>query len=47
MVGFRTTIVHQYTKINLSIVETVIVAELDELLAFADKIREYANGSPS
>jgi uncharacterized protein YutE (UPF0331/DUF86 family) len=38
MVGFRNTVVHQYTKIDISIVEAVIVSELDEVLAFADKI---------
>jgi uncharacterized protein YutE (UPF0331/DUF86 family) len=47
MVGFRNTIVHQYTKIDLAIVEAVIVTELDEVLAFADKIRELANGFAS
>jgi uncharacterized protein YutE (UPF0331/DUF86 family) len=47
MVGFRNTVVHQYTKIDLSIVEAVIVTELDELIAFADKIHEYLNGSSS
>ena len=47
MVGFRNTVVHQYTKVDLSIVAAVIVTELDELLAFADKIRKYVNGSPS
>ena len=44
MVGFRNTIIHQYTKTDLRIVETVIVSELDELLAFADRIREYVHG---
>jgi uncharacterized protein YutE (UPF0331/DUF86 family) len=47
MVGFRNTVVHQYTKVDLSIVEAVIVTGLDEVLAFADKIREYLNGSSS
>jgi uncharacterized protein YutE (UPF0331/DUF86 family) len=47
MVGFRNTVVHQYTNIDISIVESVIVSELDELLAFADKIREHVNGSSS
>ncbi len=47
MVGFRYTVVHQYRKVDLSIVEAVIVTELDELLAFADKIREHVNGSSS
>jgi uncharacterized protein YutE (UPF0331/DUF86 family) len=47
MVGFRNTIVHQYTKIDLAIVEAVIVTETNELLAFAEKLRQYVNGSPS
>jgi uncharacterized protein YutE (UPF0331/DUF86 family) len=47
MVGFRNTIIHQYTKVDLAIVEAVIVTELDELLAFADKVRELANGFAS
>lgn len=47
MVGFRNTVVHQYTKVDIRIMETVIVSELDELLAFADKVREFINGPPS
>lgn len=47
MVGFRNTVVHQYTKIDLSIVQAVIVTELDKLLAFADRVKEYVSGSPS
>ena len=41
MVGFRNTVIHQYTEIDLRIVKAVIVSELDELLAFADRIREH------
>ena len=44
MVGFRNTIIHQYTKVDIDIVIAVIVSELDELLAFADRIREYVAG---
>ena len=44
MVGFRNTVIHQYTEIDLRIVKAVIVSELDELLAFADRIREYVHG---
>lgn len=47
MVGFRNTIIHQYTKTDLRIVEAVIVSELDELLAFADRIREYVHSTAS
>lgn len=41
MVGFLNTVIHQYTEIDIRIVEAVIVSELDELLAFADRIREH------
>jgi len=47
MVGFRNTVVHQYTKIDLAIVGAVIVRGLDDLLAFADKIRGCLSGPPS
>ena len=47
MVGFRNTVIHQYTKVDIRIVEAVLVSELDELLAFADTVREFVNGTPS
>lgn len=40
MVGFRNAVVHQYTKIEIAIVEAVIATGLDDLLVFADKIRQ-------
>ena len=46
MVGFRDTVVHQYTRTDLRIVETVIVSGLDDLLALADSIREYVQNTP-
>lgn len=46
MVAFRNTVVHQYTKTDLAIVEAVIVSGLNDLLLFADKIREYMSSSP-
>lgn len=46
MVGFPNTVVHQYTEVDIRIVEAVIVSELDELLAFADTIREHVAGPP-
>jgi uncharacterized protein YutE (UPF0331/DUF86 family) len=45
MVGFRNTVIHQYTTVDIRIVEAVIVRELDELLEFADRIREHVQGS--
>jgi uncharacterized protein YutE (UPF0331/DUF86 family) len=47
MVGFRNTVVHQYTKVNIRIVESVIVSGLDDLLTFTDKIREHVQGPSS
>jgi len=47
MVGFRNTVIHQYTQVDIRIVKVVIVSELDELLAFADRIREVVHGSAS
>ena len=44
MVGFRNMVIHQYTKVDIRIVEAVIVSELDELLAFVDRIREVVDG---
>lgn len=34
MVGFRNVAVHQYQPLNIAVVETVLVRELDSLLAF-------------
>ena len=45
MCGFRNTIFHQYTKVDIRIVEAVIASELDELLAFAEKVREHISGA--
>lgn len=47
MVGFRNTVIHQYTQVDIRIVKVVIVSELDELLASADRIREVVHGSAS
>lgn len=34
MAGFRNVAVHQYQPLNIAVVETVLVRELDSLLAF-------------
>jgi uncharacterized protein YutE (UPF0331/DUF86 family) len=47
MVGFRNTVIHQYIQVDIRIVKVVIVSELDELLASADRIREVVHGSAS
>ncbi|MBE0657661.1 MAG: DUF86 domain-containing protein [Bryobacteraceae bacterium] len=45
MTGFRNTVVHQYTKVDIHIVVAVITTDLDELLAFADRVREHLAGA--
>ena len=45
MVGFRNTVIHQYTEVDIRIVEAVIVSELDELLAFADRIWKHVEST--
>jgi uncharacterized protein YutE (UPF0331/DUF86 family) len=45
MVGFRNTVVHQYTSVDIRIVVAVIVSELDELLAFAEAVRTYLSAA--
>ena len=47
MVGFRNLVIHQYAKIEIRIVEAVIASELDQLLVFADRIREYLDAAES
>lgn len=47
MVGFRNTVVHQYMKIDIVIVEAVVVTEWDGLLAFAETVREYVSSASS
>ncbi len=47
MVGFRNVVVHQYDKIDLGIVESVITSELDELIAFADMIQKHVAAVPT
>jgi uncharacterized protein YutE (UPF0331/DUF86 family) len=39
IVGFRNLAVHQYRELDLNILEAVIRANLDDLLAFAQAIR--------
>ena len=41
MVGFRNAIVHQYQRMNIQIVRSVITSGLDDLIAFSDRILVY------
>ncbi len=43
MVHFRNVVVHQYQKIDINIVKSVIEKNLDDLLNYTEKIIDYAN----
>ena len=43
MVGFRNLTVHQYSKIDLEIVVSVITRELDHLIEFADAVLVFVD----
>lgn len=43
MIGFRNIAVHQYQKLNLAIVESVITKDLNDLLEFAEVARARLN----
>lgn len=46
MIGFRNVAVHQYRKLDLSIVESVIRRNLDDLLMFAEVVRSQIDTNP-
>jgi uncharacterized protein YutE (UPF0331/DUF86 family) len=46
MVHFRNTIIHQYQRTDLSIVKTVIISGLDDLIQFGDRVLEFINRAP-
>ena len=41
MVHFRNTVIHQYQRLDLSIVQAVIVSGLDDLIQFGDRVLEF------
>lgn len=48
MIGFRNIAVHQYQRLDLAIMETIIAVGLDDLLRFGDAVWAYLqSGSPS
>lgn len=46
MIGFRNIAVHQYRKLDLEIVESVIDRHLDDLLKFAEIVRPLLADEP-
>ena len=41
MVGFRNTVLHQYQRLNIAIVEAIIISGLNDLINFSDSVMEY------
>jgi uncharacterized protein YutE (UPF0331/DUF86 family) len=44
MVAFRNIAVHQYRELDLEIVEQVIERGLEDLLTFAERVRQVIGG---
>jgi len=44
MIGFRNLAVHQYAELDMAIVESVIVTDLNHLIELTDKVLEHVNG---
>jgi len=47
MVHFRNTVIHDYQRVNLDIVKSVINSELNDLVLFGDRIMAFLNGHAS
>ena len=47
MVHFRNTIIHEYEKMDIEIVKSVIQNDLNDLVLFTDKIMGFVSGNPS
>lgn len=44
MIHFRNTIIHEYQKMDVEIVKSVIGDGLDDLIQFCDRVLAYVNG---
>jgi uncharacterized protein YutE (UPF0331/DUF86 family) len=47
MVHFRNTVTHQYQNTDMSIVKSVIISDLKDLLEFCDRVIEFDDGLTS
>lgn len=47
MIHFRNTIIHQYQKMDVEIVKSVIGSGLDDLIEFGDRVLAFINGAAS
>jgi uncharacterized protein YutE (UPF0331/DUF86 family) len=44
MVHFRNIVIHNYQRLNLDIVKSVIDSDLNDFVLFCDRIMKFANG---
>ena len=47
IVGFCNVAVHQYQRLDIAIVEAIIVSDLDDLIDFTDSVMDYLRRSPT
>ncbi|MDD5451289.1 MAG: DUF86 domain-containing protein [Desulfovibrionales bacterium] len=47
MVHFRNVVIHQYQRMDIEIVKSVIKSDLDNLVAFTERIMGFGGGNPS
>lgn len=47
MVHFRNIVIHQYQRMDIEIVTSVIVSGLDDLVQFGDRVKEFIGGAAS
>jgi uncharacterized protein YutE (UPF0331/DUF86 family) len=47
MVQFRNIVIHDYQRVDLRVVKSVIVSGLDDLVLFGDRIKEFVSGPAS
>jgi uncharacterized protein YutE (UPF0331/DUF86 family) len=47
MVHFRNVVIHDYQQVSISIVKSVIISGLDDLVLFGDRIKEFVSGPGS
>jgi uncharacterized protein YutE (UPF0331/DUF86 family) len=47
MVHFSNTVIHQYQRMDIEIVKSVILSGLDDLVQFCDRVMEFINGPAS
>lgn len=47
MVHFRNIAVHQYERLDMEVLRSVIVSDLDHIVEFGDHAREFFSGPPS